>query len=158
MPEREFSVRTVLGDREWKITRHMPDGSVLDVASVQWEVELHHPNLTRERFERALCGLVEVQPERTWSLAPVPGTFMARLLHNGREVGGVVWVPGMSWKPDRQRWMDAIVDGLNQDRGHGDPFPEPKPHHRRRYDLDIPGDFDFATGEEIPESERGVAA
>ena len=150
MPEREFSVRAVVGDQEWRIIHHLRDGSVLDVAAVHWSVVLRHPNLTRERFERALCGDVLLQPNRTWRIEPEPGTFMAWLLHNGNKVGSISWVPGMSRKPDRLAWMEAIVDGLNEDRGHRDPFPEPMPPQSVRDRVWLPGDFDYATGKEIP--------
>jgi 3-isopropylmalate/(R)-2-methylmalate dehydratase small subunit len=122
----------------------------LDVAEVAWSVGLVRPNLTRERFERALNGRVDVQPERTWSWAPKPGTFTVWLRHNGAPVGSIEWVPGLSWKADRLRWLDAIVDGLNQDLGQKNPFPEPLPP-RPRVVEPIMGDFNFATGEEIPE-------
>lgn len=143
-----FSVRTLSGDRTWRIIRHQADGSVLDVAEVAWSVGLVRPNLTRERFERALNGRVDVQPERTWSWAPKPGTFTVWLRHNGAPVGSIEWVPGLSWKADRLRWLDAIVDGLNQDLGQKNPFPEPLPP-RPRVVEPIMGDYNFATGEEI---------
>lgn len=143
----EFDVRTLHGDRVWRVIRRHEDGSQRDVAEVAWSIELRHPSLTRERFERAMRGHVEVQPARTWSWQPEPGTFTAWLCHNGAPVGSVEWIPGMSRKEDRLRWMDAIADGMNQERGHGDPFPEPKPP-LQAWDY-IPGDHDHATGKDV---------
>ena len=149
-----FRVHTVDRDAIWRIVLERPDGTVTDVALVRWLIELHHPNLTRDRIARGLNGQVGRQPGRTWGWRPQVGTYRADILHNGATVGEIDWVSTIRDKPTR---MTAIADALNQNCGRADPFPEPQPPRPRCVEP-VMGDFNFATGEEIPEHERTAAA
>ena len=141
-----FRVHSHDRDAVWRIVLDRGDGTVTDVALVRWLVELHHPNLARARFERALNGEVARQPGRTWGWQPERGTYRATLLHNGAAVGEVDWVASVRGKADR---MTAICWALNEDCGRADPFPEPKPPLRRR-DWDYQaGDHDHSTGKDV---------
>lgn len=146
----QFKVRTT-GDRfTWRVL-YGEDDELREMAEVCWLITLARPELARERMERNL-NAGQRAPRRTWSASP-RSEFDWVLRHNGREVAGVTWDGSVKRVPE---WMVRIVAGLNEDRGHRDPFPEPQPP-RPRHVEPVMGDFNFATGEEIP-SGRGVAA
>lgn len=141
-----FRVHSHDRDAVWRIVLDRGDGTVTDVALVRWLIELNRPSLARARFERGLNGEVGRQRARTWGWQPVAGTYRAELLHNGLVVGEVDWVATIRAKADR---MTSVMDALNQDCGHRDPFPEPRPPLSRR-DWDyVAGDHDHRTGKDI---------
>lgn len=145
-----FVVRTA-GRDLWRVL--YGEGEQLhDLAVIRWTVDLLHPMLALQRIERNL-NAGERAPRRTWS-ASLLSEFQWSLRHNGREVGEVTWSGHVR---RAHEWMVRIVAGLNLDLGHAYPFPEPQPP-RPRYVEPVMGDFNFATGEEIPEHERTAAA
>jgi hypothetical protein len=126
----------VTAERVWTYREHARNEFTLsyaghDLATIRWAVELRHPHRTMLRIVEGL-NTPTAQDPRTWSAKWDDPVWGAWLLHNGRPVGELRWIPRDTPIRNPARWIVRLVDGMNRDGGNADPVPEPAPPRHLR--------------------------